>query len=121
MGLMIPFLTLEEPWTQVQEWACALLKGAGFTVIKTFDLQVARGTGGLCPYHGAGPCDCQMVVLWVGCGCKAGDQVSLLIHGCDGRTSLSLSTFSERGEEPSLLTTIRHVLLSAQSNVYERS
>jgi hypothetical protein len=119
MSLVNPFLTLEEPWTRVQEWACASLKAAGFTVIKTFDLQVARGTGSPCPYHGLHPCDCQMVILWI--GCNADHRVSLVIHGWDKRTSLSLTAFSEKGEDPSLLTTIQQVLMAALSNIGERN
>jgi len=73
----------------VQE-ATRLLRAAGLSVTRTFDLQTARAGGSecTCPHHGTDQCDCQMVVLLVYADDSA--PVSLVAHGQDGRCWLSL-------------------------------
>ena len=66
------------------------LTQAGFQVIQTFDLQ---GTGRMettctCAHHGTAQCDCQMVILLV-YGME-NQPVSLMVHGHNGQTWLSL-------------------------------
>ncbi len=70
-----------------------LLSDAGFQVTRSFDLQDARAELRApeecpCPNHGSAICNCQYVVLLVN---KSGeDPSSLVIHGHDDRTLISL-------------------------------
>ena len=70
---------------------------AGFQVLPSFDLKVARAAhvGCACPYHGTDQCDCQMVVLLV----YGQDEtpVTLVIHGHDGQTEIALVDTPEQG------------------------
>jgi len=92
MSALMPFLALEQTCDQVQAWATQQLTSAGFRVVETFDLQVARMAHPdcLCPHHGTDACNCQMVVLLV--YRQDDDPATLLIHGQDGKTWLSLAT-----------------------------
>ena len=78
-----------------------LLSDAGFQVTRSFDLQDARAELRApeecpCPNHGSAICNCQYVVLLVN---KPGeDPSSLVIHGHDDRTLISL----ERREDQAL-------------------
>jgi hypothetical protein len=69
------------------------LIGSGLQVTQSFDLQTARATlldpsCCPCPYHGSPDCTCQYLVLLV----SQGDDppVSLVVHGHDNSTYISL-------------------------------
>lgn len=67
-----------------------LLSHHGLQVMRSFDLPLARANQELCswPYHDTKLCDCQMIVLLI-----YGVQdipVSLICHGHDSWTHLSL-------------------------------
>ena len=91
MSALLPFLTLDQTCEQVQAWVNQELTSAGFRVVQTFDLQVARlaHPDCTCPNHGTEDCNCQMVVLLV--YQKKGDPVTLVIHGQEGKSWLSLA------------------------------
>lgn len=80
-------------------WAQEMLVCAGLQVSISFDLQLARETHTecSCPHHGTAECDCQMVVFLVygQDACPA----SLIIHGRDGLTYLTLA--DTPGQRPS--------------------
>ncbi len=63
---------------------------AGMQVVRSFDLRAARAVHDLCacPYHGLAGCDCQMVVLLV--YSHEGSPATLVAHGKDGGTVVSL-------------------------------
>src|SRR5512138_1147796 len=84
MSTLIPFLVLDQTCDQVQNSVNQLLAGAGFRVVRTFDLQVARlaHPDCPCPHHGTNECNCQMVVLLV--YSKQEYPATLVIHGQDG-------------------------------------
>ena len=86
----MPFLILDQTCDQILTWVKQLLTGAGFRVVQTFDLQVARMAHPdcPCPHHGTNECNCQMVILLV--YGKQDDPVTLVIHGQDGRSWVSL-------------------------------
>lgn len=67
-----------------------LLTRSCFTVIESFDLQVARASHQSCdcPHHGTGLCTCQLAILLV--YGEDTDPVSLMIDGDDERTELSI-------------------------------
>lgn len=58
--------------------------------MQTFDLHDVRLGHDTCPcpHHGTSQCDCQMIVLLV-YGDEA-EPITLILHGNDGRTWLSL-------------------------------
>ncbi len=91
MSALIPFLTLEKYGVEVQAWASRQLTLAGFGVVQTFDLQVARlaHRDCTCPHHGTAECDCQLVVLLI--YPEHEEPSTLVIHSRDHRTELSLT------------------------------
>jgi hypothetical protein len=86
-----PFLIVEQNCDNALQWANQQLSGAGLRTVRTFDLQDARAGSNdcCCPHHGTEQCDCQMVVLLVYGSGK--EPETLILHGCDGKTWLSLA------------------------------
>lgn len=91
MSTLIPFLALEQPGEIVQAWVTQQLTAAGFRLVQTFDLQVARlaHEGCECPHHGTNACDCQLVVLLV--YYKQEEPSTLVIHSRDHSTWISIA------------------------------
>jgi hypothetical protein len=90
MSALVPFLTVVQPGDQVQSWIHQELTSAGFRVVQTFDLQVARlaQSDCTCPHHGTADCDCQLVVLLV--YLEQEEPSTVVIHSRDGNTEVSL-------------------------------
>jgi hypothetical protein len=90
MNANSPLLRLDQPCDQAVDWVVNRFKQAGLSVIRTFDLQVARQAQLTCPcpHHGTDLCDCQMVVLLVYAGSK--DPITLIAHGYTGQTWFSV-------------------------------
>ncbi|MDP1715699.1 MAG: hypothetical protein Q8L41_13230 [Anaerolineales bacterium] len=110
MSALIPFLTLDQTCEQVQAWVNEKLTGAGFRVVQTFDLQVARlaHSDCPCPNHGTANCNCQMIVLLI--YQKKEHPVTLVIHGQDDRTWLSLVSPAGGRANPHAEAAIRRAL-----------
>ena len=91
MSTLIPFLVLDQSCDQVLTWIKQQLTGAGLRVVQTFDLQVARlaHPDCPCPHHGTDACNCQMVVLLIYRNQE--EPATLIIHGQDGRSWVSLA------------------------------
>lgn len=91
MSALLPFLVCDQPCDQVLTLVNEQLKRAGFRVLQTFDLQVARLThpDSPCPHHGATDCNCQIIVLLL--YQKKIGPVTLVVHGQDGKTWISLA------------------------------
>jgi hypothetical protein len=99
-------LTLECSGEEVVRWIIETLVGAGLQVTPSFDLRMARAahTECSCPHHGTADCDCQMVVLLVyGTGAS---PATLVAHGRDGHTYLSLASTPGQRPSPILAATI---------------
>ena len=62
-----------------------VLERRGLRVVRSFDLQTARGAvaGCTCPYHGGERCTCEYFVLLV--YGAAAEPVVITIHGQDAR------------------------------------
>jgi hypothetical protein len=112
MSGLLPFLALDQTSGKVQAWVSEKLTGAGFRVVPTFNLQIARlaHPDCSCPYHGTDDCNCQMVVLLV--YDKQEDPVTLVIHGQEDQAWLSLATPMETRSRHSLEASVRNVLVS---------
>jgi hypothetical protein len=91
------------------------LESAGCRALETFDLQLARSSGADCgcPHHGAAPCDCQLVVLVIYGESTA--PISLMLHGTDGRTWITLPDSSGSGSALNVAATIRSAIHSLQA------
>jgi hypothetical protein len=90
-----------------------LLSDAGFQVTRSFDLQDARAELRApeecpCPNHGTAICNCQYVVLLVNSPGKV--PSSLVIHGHDDRTLISLERREDRALPEGLEETIRRMV-----------
>ena len=111
MSALMPFLALNQNHDQAEAWVRGKLIGAGFRVVATFDLQVARNAHPECPchHHGTENCNCQLVVLLV--YGRREDPATLVIHGQDGKTWISLATPIETGARQNLESSIRHILI----------
>ncbi|HET9913432.1 MAG TPA: hypothetical protein VFQ13_16170 [Anaerolineales bacterium] len=116
MITLLPFLTLNETSEKVQAWVSEELTSAGFRVVPTFNLKIARlaHPDCSCPYHGTDDCNCQMVVLLV--YDEQGDPVTLVIHGQKDQAWLSLATPMETGSWHSLESSVRNVLVPRHPN-----
>ncbi len=90
---MSQLITLECPYGEALRWITETLKNAHLQVATSFDLRIARSAypDFSCPHHGPADCDCQIVMLLV---YGPDDQpATLVVHGSDGRTWLSLTDF----------------------------
>lgn len=111
MSALMPFLALDQTCEQVQVWVIAQLNGAGLRVVQTFDLHVARlaHSDCPCPNHGTNDCNCQMVVFLV--YRKQDDPATLVIHGQDGRSWISLAGPVGKRTNQHLEAAIRRALI----------
>src|SRR5512144_780520 len=110
MSTLLPFLTLSGSCKQVDEWLRANLSRAGLRVVPTFDLQIARlaHPDCSCPHHGTEQCSCQLVILFI--YSTQEQPVTMVIHGQDGRTSLSFSSPLEPRPHEPLEAAVRNLL-----------
>ena len=117
MSALIPFLAIDQTCEQVQALVDQQLTSAGFRVVQTFDLQVARlaHPDCPCPHHGTDDCNCQMVILLV--YGKNDNPVTLIVHGQDSRTWLSLANPTGQRADQRLEVDIRRVLVPYRSGI----
>ena len=85
-----PVLSVNHSCDVTLQWAKKQLSQASLRAVQTFDLHSTRHAleECPCPHHGTDRCDCQMVVLLV--YANTAEPVTLILHGNDGRTWLSL-------------------------------
>jgi hypothetical protein len=105
-----PFLSVNHPCDEALQWAKKQLSQADLRAVQTFDLHTARiGLRGCpCPNHGTDECDCQMVVVLV--YGKAPEPATLILHGNDGQTWLSIADNPRQRADTKLLAAIRQAL-----------
>lgn len=105
-----PFLSINHPCGEVLPWAMKQLLQIDLRPIQTFDLHDARlaTQDCSCPHHGTSACDCQMVVLLV--YGKAADPTTLILHGNDGRTWISIANDPQQVANPKMVTSIQQAL-----------
>ena len=117
MSTLIPFLVLDQTCDQVLTWISQQLTSASFRVVQTFDLQVARlaHPDCPCPHHGTNDCNCQMVVLLV--YGKQDNPATLVIHGQDGRSWVSLAGPVGKRFNQHLEVVVRRALIPHISNM----
>lgn len=110
MNSLSSFLSIDRPCDQALDWLTRSLAREGLRVLRTFDLHDARLAVGdcPCPRHGMEACDCQMVVVSV--YGKAVQPTTLILHGSDGQTWLSLVNNPLQRADPSLQPCIEQAL-----------
>lgn len=109
------FTSLDRSCDDALYWIREQLTQAGLRSVQTFDLHAAR-TGSHncpCPNHGTDACDCQMVILLVFGASE--EPVSLLLHGNDGQTWLSIVETIATTHTDSLTNRIIDILCRRQS------
>jgi hypothetical protein len=107
-----PFMTMQSPCEEAVSLVIQQLDNAGMFVVRTFDLKVALlpQTDCPCPYHGTEQCDCQMIVLLV--YADGGNPVSLVAHGSEGKTWISLVNNPQQHADSELFAIIQQNLLT---------
>ncbi len=110
MNNLSPFLTLNCSCGEALQWTSQTLTQNGLRVIQTFDLNTARHTleDCSCPHHGTSECDCQMMVLLV--YGETGGPVTLILHGYEGQTWLSLVSPPLQQADPMIQSSIEQAL-----------
>ncbi|HET6444261.1 MAG TPA: hypothetical protein VFI27_06735 [candidate division Zixibacteria bacterium] len=113
--------TIEYPSEEALRWIIQALVDADLRVDTSFDLRTARAahTGCSCPHHGTAACDCQMVVLLV-YGMDA-SPATLVVHGRDRCTYLSLANIPGQRPSPELAATIFTTLSVDAFSSYEKA
>ncbi|MCL4273105.1 MAG: hypothetical protein QY328_19210 [Anaerolineales bacterium] len=108
-----PFLSVSQPCGEALQWMNKQLQKAGLRPVQTFDLSAARA--GMhecsCPNHGTNVCDCQMVVVLV--YGEAPKPLTLILHGKNGQTWLSIVDNPRQGIDAKLTAEIRQALAQA--------
>ena len=105
-----PFLLLDCSCDQALQITRTKLSQAGLRAMQTFNLNTARlGLHNCsCPNHGTEACDCQMIVLLV--YGESAEPATLILHGNDGQTWLSLVNNSVQHVDPSIQRSIERAL-----------
>jgi len=106
-----PLVTRSGIFQGTFSWTIEILSKIGMQVVPSFDLQVARAsqTNCTCPHHGSAQCSCQMVVLLIYQDGKP--PVTLVLHGYDGRTEISLVESINPRVDPTQVVAIHAALL----------
>ena len=111
MNSFSPFFSADRSYDEVLPWLKQQLSDAGLRMMQTFDLRLTTSLQQgqcTCPHHGTDQCDCQMVVLLVyGNG---PEPASLILHGNDGHTWLSLVDQPAQHAETKIVSTIQQAL-----------
>lgn len=117
MSTLTPFLVLDQTCEQVVIWINQQLTSTNYRIVRTFDLQVARlaHPDCPCPHHENSECNCQMVILLV--YRKQEAPVTLVVHGQDGRSWVSLASVGGKHINQYLESSIRRILIDQVSNV----
>ena len=112
MATLSPFLSIDSSCDQTLHMTKTQLSEAGLTAVQTFNLNTARlGLHNCCcPNHGTEACDCQMIVLLI--YGETPEPATLILHGNNGQTWLSIADSAAQPVDPKLVTRIQHVLKS---------
>jgi hypothetical protein len=110
MTMLSPFLSIDSSCDQALQATKTNLSRAGLSAVQTFNLNTARLVlhDCCCPNHGTEACDCQMIVLLV--YGEAPEPATLILHGNNGQTWISIVDSAPQGVDAKLATRIRSVL-----------
>ena len=110
MNQNVQLVTIQADCEEATAQATLLLSSAGLQVVRSFDLRSARVAHAecTCPHHGTAECTCQFVVLLV--YGQGGAPVTLVAHGHDGQTWLSLVDTPQQPADMKLAAKIAQAL-----------
>jgi hypothetical protein len=110
MNTLSPFLSVQYSCDQALQLTKKQLTQAGLRPVQTFDLHAARlgPHNCACPHHGTEECDCQMIVLLV--YGEATEPATLILHGSDGQTWISVTDNPLQRTDKKLMGSIRQAL-----------
>ena len=113
MNQNVQLVTIQADCEEATAQAVQILSSAGLQVVRSFDLRSARSDHAecTCPHHGTAQCTCQFVVLLV--YGQSGRPVTLVAHGQDGQTWLSLVDIPQQPADMKLATKIAQALSPA--------
>jgi hypothetical protein len=105
-----PFLSINHSCDEALQWTRQQLSLANLRAVQTFDLHTARLAmhDCPCPNHGTEECDCQMVVLLI--YGKNAEPATLILHGNDGQTWVSIANDPQQRTNAKLSNSIRQAL-----------
>lgn len=109
----MPLSTLNSTGDEAVNRVRVALENAGLRVMMSFDSNLTR-TGimpAICPHHGENACDCQIVILLV--YGEHSQPATLLVHGQDGETWISLVDLPGQLPDSCLQKKIRQALPSS--------
>ncbi len=108
--MLSPFLSVPDPCEDTADRLQRRLRQNGFRALQTFDLQDVRLEldDCPCPHHGTADCDCQMIVVLV--YGKTPEPATLILHGHDGQTWISLAEQPEQTTDSNLVKAVRSAL-----------
>ncbi len=112
MNTLSPFLAISSSCNEALQVTKRQLAQAGLRSVQTFDLHAARlGLDDCpCPNHGTEACDCQLVILLV--YGEAAEPLTLILHGNDGQTWVSVAESPSQPVDQRLVDSIRQALES---------
>lgn len=110
MNRLSPFCTINCSCDEALQWTKMQLSQVGLRAMQTFDLHTARHAleDCPCPHHGTDACDCQMVILLV--YGKENEPATLILHGNDGQTWLSIAETPYQKTNAKMVIAIRSAL-----------
>ena len=113
MNQNVQLVTIQANCEEATTQTVQLLSGAGLQVVRSFDLHSARMAHAecTCPHHGTAQCTCQFVVFLV--YGQGGAPMSLVAHGHDGQTCLSLVDTPQQPADMKLAAKIAQALSPA--------
>jgi hypothetical protein len=113
MNQNVQLMTVQANCEEATTHTAQLLSSVGLQVVRSFDLRSARMAHAecACPHHGTAQCTCQFVVLLV--YGRGGAPVTLVVHGHDGQTWLSLVDIPQQPADMRLATKIAQALSPA--------
>jgi hypothetical protein len=105
-------LMMDQPCDVAVDWLMQQARKVCLSVLRTFDLQIARDaqTSCPCPNHGSDLCDCQLVVLLVYEDHRG--PLAIFAHGYEGQTWFSVVDTPQQRADPHLEAVIRCLLSS---------
>jgi hypothetical protein len=103
-------MMLDQPCDVAVDWLTAQARQAGVSVLRTFDLQIARQaqTSCPCPHHGTEQCDCQLIILLV--YQNQSEPLAIVAHGYEGQTWFSIVDTPQQRADPNLQMVMRSLL-----------
>ena len=113
MNQNVQLVTIQADCEEATAQATQFLSSAGLQAVRSFDLHSARTAHAecTCPHHGTAECTCQFVVLLV--YGQVGAPVTLVAHGHDGQTWLSLVDTPQQPADMKLAAKIAQALSPA--------